>query len=176
MQNEIEKALEWLEQGRCLVWSQLNQLRTPVDDLRAHDPHLAQLFLEISTALESSASRRDLGNLSTDAPMTQKMTLQDEAHSHIKLASEWKKLLGEIRGIPKFRDFLLPPQASELMRRIPPDGPIILVNVDTSRCDALVLISGCTEPIHIPLTEFTHEQASNLSHHLRNFLSSNGLW
>ena len=172
---EVEKALEWLEQGRCLVWSQLNQLRTPVDDLRAHDPHLAQRFLDISSALESSGSRRGLGTLSIHAPMSKKITLQDEAHVHVKLAGKWDKLLQEIRNIPQFRNFLRPPRASELLRRIPPDGPIILINVDKSRCDALALISGCNEPIHIPLTEFTYERATNLSRRLRNFLSQNGV-
>lgn len=32
-----DKALEWLEQGRCLVWGQLTNLRTPLDDLRESD-------------------------------------------------------------------------------------------------------------------------------------------
>jgi len=71
----IEKALEWLEQGRCLVWGQLNQLRAPVDELRAHDTLLAQRFLEVASTLEASGSRHGLEILSTDAPMSQKMTL-----------------------------------------------------------------------------------------------------
>ena len=174
-QDESEKALEWLEQGRCLVWSQLNQLRTPIDDLRAHDPPLAQRFLKVSSALESSGSRRGLGALIADAPMSQKVTLQDEAHVHIKLAGEWNQLLEEIRHIPEFHSFLRPLQTSELLRHTPPEGPIILINVDESRCDALALISGCPEPIHIPLTEFTYEHASDLVRRLRNFLSWNGV-
>jgi len=174
-QNEIERALEWLEQGRCLVWSQLNQLRTPVDDLRAHDARLAQRFLEVSTALESSGSRRGLGAMRTDAPWSQKTTLQDEARIHTHLACEWNQLLEEIRDIQGFHNFLRPPQASELLRHIPPDGPIVLINVDKSRCDALALIYGCTEPLHIPLKEFKYEQASNLSRRLRNFLSWHGV-
>jgi len=173
--GELEKALEWLEQGRCLVWSQLNQLRTPVDDLRTHDSHLAQRFLETSNALESSGSRRGMGALSIDAPMSEKVTLEDEARIHINLASEWKNILEEIRNIPGFRNFLRPPQALDLLRHIPPDGPIILINVDKSRCDALALISGCPEPIHIPLTKFTYEQALKLGDHLRNFLSWHGV-
>jgi len=103
------------------------------------------------------------------------MTLQDEVHIHIKLAGEWNKLLDEIRTIPGFHSFLRPPQASELLRHIPHDGPIILINVEPSRCDAIALISGCQKPIHIPLTEFTYEKASNLSRRLHNFLSWNGV-
>ena len=173
--NEIEKALEWLEQGRCLVWGQLNQLRTPVDDLRAHDARLAEHFLNISSALESSGSRPGLGSLSVDAPISEKISLQEEAHMHIKLSGEWNQLLEEIRDIPRFRKFLQPPQASELLKLVPPDGPIILINVTKCRCDAIALIYGCNEPIHIHLKEFTYERASELSRRLGNFLSWNGV-
>jgi len=173
--GELEKALEWLEHGRCLVWSHLNQLRTPVDDLRTHDSHLAQRFLEISNALESSGSLRGIGAQSIDAPMSQKVTLEDEARIHISLASKWTKILEEIRAIPGFLNFLRPPQALDLLSHIPPDGPIILINVDKSRCDALALIPGCPEPIQIPLTKFTYEQASKLRDHLRKFLSWHGV-
>jgi len=169
-QGESIKALEWLEQG-CLVWSQLNQRRTAVDDLC--EPQLAERFLHISSALESSGSRRRFGVLNTGAPMSQKMTLQDEAHIYIKLVGEWNQLLEEIRNIPGFHKFLRPPQASELLGHTPPDGSIILINVDQSRSDALALISGSTEPIHIPLTKFTYEKASNLNLRSRKFLSWN---
>jgi len=174
-QGDIEKALEWLEQGRCLVWSQLNRLRTPVDDLREHDEHLAQRFIDISSALELSGSRRGLGTLDIDAPLSQKMSLQDEAHVHVKLAGEWNQLLDEIRCISGFHDFLQPPQMSDLLKNLPPDGPIILINVHETRCDALALISGIETPLHIRLDNFTHELASELRERLRGFLSSRGV-
>ncbi|TEB36724.1 hypothetical protein FA13DRAFT_1771256 [Coprinellus micaceus] len=40
--ERLDKVVEWLEQGRCLVWSQLNHLRTPLEDLRHHDASLEQ--------------------------------------------------------------------------------------------------------------------------------------
>ena len=49
-------ALEWLEQGRCLIWSQLNNLRTPLDTLFAHDPEIAGDMLRVSRALENAGS------------------------------------------------------------------------------------------------------------------------
>jgi len=173
--DEVEKALEWLEQGRCLVWSQLNQLRTPADELRAHDARLAQRFLDISAALESSGSRSGSERFDVDSPLPVKMSVQDEAQVHLKRAGEWNQLLEEIRNIPGFHNFLRPPQASELLRRIPPDGPIILINVHESRCDALALMSDCNEPIHIPLENFTYKQAATLRDSLRHFLASNGV-
>jgi len=170
--GEVEKALEWLEQGRCLVWSQLNQLRTSLDHLRAHNEHLAQRFSDISRALEASGSRGGLEGIGTDSSPSQKIILQNEAHLHLKLSREWAELLENIRSIPQFHDFLRPLQASCLLQNLPPHGAVILINVHESRCDALALISGFDAPIHIPLDEFTHKEASELSEHLRHSLSS----
>jgi len=170
--GDVKKALEWLEQGRCLVWTQLNQLRTPLDHLRAHDEHLAQQFSSISAALETSGSRHESEGLSADASMSQKMSLQDEAHLHVKLSREWSQLLHKIRRIPQFRKFLRPPQASDLLRNLPLDGVVIIVNVHEERCDALALVSGVGDPLHIPL-DFTYDEASTLRERLRHFLSCN---
>ena len=171
-QGEISKAFEWLEQGRCLVWGQLNQLRTPVNNLSEHDKHLAQRFMDISSALESSGSRRRLGNVNNDVPLSQKISLQDEARTHLKLAGEWHQLLDEIRRIPAFHKFLHPPQMSELLKELPTDGPIIVINVHETRCDALALISGVDAPVHIPLNNLTYDLASELQERLQRFLSS----
>jgi len=171
-QGETKKALEWLEQGRCLVWSQLNQLRTPLDHLRGHDEHLAQRFLDISGPLEASGSRSGFGGLGIDAPLSQKMSLQDEAHRHIILSRQWSDLLDEIRSIPQFHDFLRPPQTSDLLKHLPRDGIVILVNVEEARCDALALVPSSDIPIHIALKDFTCKEASELRGRLQRFLSS----
>jgi len=171
--GESQKALEWLEQGRCLVWNQLNQLRTPAEHLRAHDEHLGQRFLRISSALESSSSRRYQMYPSRDAPDSQKLAaieVNSEYSTQLNLAREWTQLLEEIRQIPVFSEFLRPPQASNLLQNLPPDGPIIIINVHETRCDALALISGQDAPIHILLDDFTHKQASELRDRLRGIL------
>jgi len=172
--GDVKKALKWLEQGRCLVWNQLNQLRTTLDDLRAHDENLAQRFSDISSVLEVSESRRGPEGLSGDALLSQQISLQDEAHLHIKLSRQYSKLLDEIRHIPKFHDFLQAPQASDLLTRLPPNAIVILVNVHEDRCDALALISSVGASMHIPL-DFTHNEASELRERLHLFLSSHGV-
>src|SRR6202041_791906 len=50
--NDLQKALEWLEQGRSILWGQLLQLRSPVDDLRATNPQLAVKLTSIAAELE----------------------------------------------------------------------------------------------------------------------------
>jgi len=170
--GDVDEALEWLEQGRCLVWSQLNQLRTPLDHLCAHDEHLARPFSDISGALEASGSHRRSEGLGQDTSLSQKISLQDEAYIHIKLSREWSELLEEIRRIPQFHDFLRPPQASYLLEHLPPKGIVILVNVHKDHSDALALISGVGAPLHVAL-DFTYNEASKLGERL--FLSSYGV-
>ena len=170
--GEAKKALEWLEQGRCLVWSQLNQLRTPLDHLRAHDKDLAQSFSDVSGALEISGSRSGPGGLSLDASLSQKISLQDEAHRHILLSRQWSELLNKIRSIPQFHNFLRPPQTSDILKHVPQDGIVILINIHEARCDALALISNSEIPTHIALNDFTYKEASELRGRLQRFLSS----
>ncbi|TEB29803.1 hypothetical protein FA13DRAFT_1860478 [Coprinellus micaceus] len=50
-----DKALEWLEQGRCLVWNQINHLRTPLDGLCPSNPRLAETIMDVSRRLENAA-------------------------------------------------------------------------------------------------------------------------
>ena len=55
-----ELALEWPEQGCCLIWNQLNNLRSPLDALSAHNEDIGRDMLRVSRALENAGSRRDL--------------------------------------------------------------------------------------------------------------------
>ena len=171
-QGEVAMALEWLEQGRCLVWSQLNQLRTPVDNLRTANHLLADRFLHVSQALELSGSRQELTPLAIHGTISQKIALEDEARTHIMLAQEWDQLLDKIRKIPGFSNFLRPRPTSSIMKDLPRNGPIILINVHEDRCDALALVRGSNKPLHIPLEHLTHKNASQLKDRLHKYLVS----
>ncbi|KAF8157266.1 CHAT domain-containing protein [Crassisporium funariophilum] len=170
--GRYEMALEWLEQGRCLVWNQLNDLRNPLDDLRAHDPRMANELMRISKALEISGSRTDPPSLGEGKSMVQKISLQQAASTHVKLAQERDQLLTRIRSIPKFNAFLRPPQAANLLQHLPTTGPVIVINVHEDRCDALALLSGNDAPLHIPLENLTYKQADGLRIKLRSYISS----
>jgi len=157
-------ALEWLEQGRCLVWSQLNQLRSPLVDLRAVDNKLAQEFQQLSCRLEQ-ASHRQRSQLEDN--MAKKISLQEEADQHRRLAKQRSELLEKIRKLPGFEYFLRPHPASYFLDNLPDDGPIILINAHEERCDAIALIKGRREPLHVPLPEITLEQVTGLQKKLQ---------
>lgn len=170
-----DKALEWLAEGRCIVWNQLNQLRTPVDKLRAYDQALADRLSSLSIALENAGSRMDPHSQGTEPSMKVKISLQEEANSHIKLAKEWEELLSTIRSITGFEDFLQPRKCPDIMSGLPDDGPVVIINVHEERCDALALLAGSNGPIHIPLPNFSLQQATQSVVDLRAYLSSYGV-
>ena len=168
-------ALEWLEQGRCLVWNQLNNLHTPLDDLASFDHDLADDLSRVSQALENAGLRNESVPIGTDADiMVEKMALQDEATSSVKLAREWDQLLQKIRDIPKFKNFLRPTQYCDLIERLPKAGPVVIINVHEDRCDAVVLVAGTDDPPHIHLDQFSYKTAVRLLQLLRSHLSGRG--
>ena len=170
-----DKALEWLIQGRCIVWNQINQLRRPLDQLRAYDPAIAERFSILSRDLEVAGLRTDSRGRRDELSMDDKISLEEEARRRIKLAKDWEQLVGTIRNTPGFEDFLQPRKCADIMRRLPEEGPIVIINVHHDRCDALALMASASEPIHIPLPKFSYQQAERLSNGLRCYLHSVGV-
>lgn len=168
-----ELAIEWLEQGRCLVWSQLNDLRTPLDDLRMKHPSVADELLRVSVALDNAGSRKD-GSVPGNT-LLQRMSLQEEITSHVKLAQERDALLKRIRNIPEFEQFLEPLSCTTLLEGLPPSGTVIVVNVHTDSCDAVALQHETAGFVHIPLPEFSYTIAENLRESLKACLHGAGV-
>ncbi|KAF8797480.1 hypothetical protein BYT27DRAFT_7179347 [Phlegmacium glaucopus] len=168
--DKADLALEWLEQGRCLVWNQLNQLRTPIDNLRIKNPSLANRFIQVASALESYGTRSTLSIPSSHATLAEDIRIQDDTRNHTLHATEYKQLLEEIRDLPDFHDFLQPPKASDFLSSLPSDGPVIIFNIHDTRCDALALIAGIKEPLHISLEDFSLVQAEQLQRTLQSGL------
>ncbi|KAI0083715.1 CHAT domain-containing protein [Irpex rosettiformis] len=158
--GEYGLALEWLETGRAVVWSQVLQLRTPLDDLRQLHPQLADDLYHVSQALQHATSSPS--NLLPSSPETHKAqpSLEGQAQSSHTYALEYEKLIAQIRELDGFKDFLLPKTLSQLAGACV-SGPVVVLNIHSTRCDALVL----SHPDHItlvPLPEFSRTHAVKL--------------
>ncbi|KAF5340587.1 hypothetical protein D9611_007403 [Ephemerocybe angulata] len=104
------------------------------------------------------------------------MAEEDGARNHQKLAKDWENLLRTVRDLPGFENFLRPSPCSTLLQHLPESGSAVLINIDTNgRCDALALLAGQEQPIHIPLPEFSYEKATKYRDDLGNLLKSNHL-
>ncbi|KAI0028667.1 CHAT domain-containing protein, partial [Vararia minispora EC-137] len=134
-------ALEWLEEGRNVVWGQLTRLRSPLDELRSRHPQLSERFEHVSTALDRAAGRTTAMGDAQDqlGPISYpRMTLEDEAREHRRLATEYDTLMTQVRQLPGLESFL----RSKTLAELAPTcrcGPVVIINVHESRCDALVL-------------------------------------
>ena len=164
-----DKALEWLIEGRCIVWNQINQLRTPLDQLRSHDPVLAQRFSTVSQELENAGSRSESQNSEISLSIDDQISLEKEAREHIKFAKERDQLLATIRNIPGFEDFLQPRKCADIMSRLPDEGVVVIINIHNDRCDALALMAGASEPMHILLPNFSYQEAERLAKGLHGY-------
>ncbi|KAF5338199.1 hypothetical protein D9611_014594 [Ephemerocybe angulata] len=171
--GRLDKAIEWLEQGRCLVWAQLNNLRTPVENLRTHNGDLADEVEEVARKLDMAGSTQR--PTSTDMSLLEKITVEDQARGHLELSTKWDRLLETVRAIPGYETFLMPSPCSTLIRSLPEYGTVIVINVHKSRCDAIALSRSQDRPHHIPLPDFSLAKANQYRGDIRNELESWGL-
>ncbi|TFK32238.1 CHAT domain-containing protein [Crucibulum laeve] len=169
--KQYETALEWLEQGRCIVWNQLTELRTPVDELREAAPQLCDKILQISQYLEQAGNSDDfLANDNAKRALSEE--LKNKQH---RMAEEWETALQNARKIQGFEDFLKPLSFSDLSKRAPADGPIVVINVHATRCDALILTQGSTTARHVALHNVTLDRAETWKKSLQGWLEYRSL-
>jgi hypothetical protein len=167
--RQHETALEWLEQGRSVVWGQLLNLRTPVDLLHDTDSQLADDLVHVSKALENASTRDDSLMSANKA-----LSMEQASQRHRELAMRWDTLVEKVRTLPGFEDFLQPKKFAKLWKAAR-SGPVIVINVHKSRCDALIVVADLDEVIHVPLDSFSYDRAQALQHSLYKSLSVAGV-
>ncbi|KAJ7915772.1 CHAT domain-containing protein, partial [Mycena leptocephala] len=158
--GQLERAVEWLEQGRSIIWGQLLNLRTPVDELQQKWPELATELIYLSAKLD----RATTGNNNTQlVDSGAQQSLRSIAHQAHEDARKRNVLLKKIRQLPGFQQFLLPKTFSQLSPAAQ-KGPVVFLNVSQMSCDGLILQKGHTgEVMHVPFHDFTPEYARSLA-------------
>ncbi|KAG8718295.1 hypothetical protein FRC11_003598, partial [Ceratobasidium sp. 423] len=155
--SKFTLALEWLEHSRCVVWNQNLMLRSPLDQLHASHPTLATRLATVANQLHHAGSEsRESQALSSGS-----LTPEQVGQKHRQLAKEYEELLTQTRTLAGFEDFLQPIKANRLVKAAQ-NGPIVVVNCHKSRCDALVILPEQDTIEHIPLPNFTGEQAERI--------------
>ncbi|KAF8548819.1 hypothetical protein OG21DRAFT_1422363, partial [Imleria badia] len=175
-----EAAVEWLEEGRSIVWGELFQLRSTYEELSSVHPVHARRLQELSAALEhvSATHERALSLPSEETPTqsprhsaTQTQSLEQDTEKHRALAIKRDKLLQEIRGLPGFERFLIHKEFSQL-RASAHSGPVVILNAAQYRCDALIVLAESENVIHVPLSGFTLKRFGVLQKSLDSLLGS----
>ncbi|EJC97795.1 TPR-like protein [Fomitiporia mediterranea MF3/22] len=153
--NRLEEAIELLEQGRGILWSQMRGLRTPLDRLVETNRELADKFRNVSRQLEklatSTSALQSDPSLGRDGSSTldvhrERLLFEEKLKVKKQLSNEQEEIINEIRRIPKFESFLTATPFKELQRSAS-EGPVIVVNHSKYRSDALIILSREVQPV-----------------------------
>ena len=177
-QNQLEEAIEVLERGRALLWSEMRHLRTSIDQLLSADPVLGRNFAAIN---------RDLERLTKSVPPSHKLSMDDGAADglravdpfgrlvleHRGLLNERAKLISQIQAMQGLDSFLISPPFNTL-RSAASSGPVIIINHSIWRSDILILLHNMP-PSLIPTPDNFFELAGTLKDKLLDSRRKSGL-
>ncbi|CAE6438380.1 unnamed protein product [Rhizoctonia solani] len=127
--GEYSLALTLLEQGRSVKWNHMLQLQTPLNTLKAQvgGKKLAEELEDLLKRLQLEEENPALHDLTGHSP-----------YKDLDLQNQYQRLLDQIRKIQGFAHFMRPRAAEDLMKAAR-NGPVVVINVHISRCDALIV-------------------------------------
>jgi tetratricopeptide (TPR) repeat protein len=139
--GRVDLAVELLEQGRSVLWTQALALRGDLSQLADLAPHLAERLSTIRSSLDvplaGSSSYRP-GVRWDERAVDQRMAL----------AHEWDELIQQVRNVQGFEDYLRAPRLERLLPAAE-SGPVVIVNVSPWGCDALIVTSAGVRVEHL---------------------------
>jgi CHAT domain-containing protein len=160
--GQFEEAVETLEQGRALLWSEMRSLRTPLAQL-VEDSPLAKRLAKINQELEVMS----MSVTPSGRPEIEDGVAQDGSDPFGRLVIRWKSLVEErdalISQIQSQRGserFLSVPSFTTL-RSAALRGPVILINHCRWRSD-IVIIFHSSLPCSLPTTDNFFSRANKL--------------
>jgi hypothetical protein len=175
--NQLEEAIVTLERGRALLWSEMHNFRTSIDQLHQVDPGLGQKF---------TAVNRDLEELTKSIPPSFDLNMDEGAADNLRavdpfgrlllkqrgLLKERKDLISEIRALPGLDHFLTSP-SFDTLRSAASSGPVIIINHSKWRSDILILLHDAS-PSLIPTPDDFFSRASALKVELLDARNKHG--
>lgn len=127
LSKDPSEALAILEQGRGILGSALDDIRTDVKELQQASPHLAEKFMRLREELESSTSSQFDDQLGGDRGLRRQ-----------NAAKDFDDLLDEIRREPGLEDFL-GPLTKDQMLAAAAYGPVMVINSSWMGCEGVII-------------------------------------
>jgi len=146
--GQINKAIETLEQGRGLLWSEMRGFRTSIDYLRIVDLPLAETFAGVNRELEALTTSNPadvwMDNGEVDggegSQGSQGMDLFGRiAKKQHELLDKRKSLILQIRSLSGFENFLTS-SSFDTLCAVAACGPVIVINHSTWRSDIIIFL------------------------------------
>ena len=161
--NELKVAVELLEQGRAILWSKMKGYRYPLDQLCQVNRQLADDFETLSVQLEHLVLSSESQPLDHERPISLSH-LELQMQRNCILSEEWEKLIGQIRKIEGFGNFLQAvPFLNLQMAAV--EGPVILINI-SDHCSDAIIIHINKPPILVALPKATPKHLIDLDEQL----------
>ena len=163
--GQFEEAVETLEQGRALLWSEMRGLRAPVTQLNDDNSPLAKRFAEINRELETlTISVTPSGRPEVEGSVHQSKVGTDPFGRLVikrkKLVEERDALISQIQSQPGFERFLGAP-SFDALRSAASGGPVIIINHCEWRSDIIIVFHNSL-PCSIPTVGTFFEHAKKL--------------
>ncbi|KAI9436314.1 CHAT domain-containing protein [Lactarius indigo] len=174
--GRIKQAIETLERGRALLWSEMRGLRTSTDQLRTADPALAERFAAIN---------RDLERVTMSVAQNENMEMGDgeagpgmDAFGRLllrqrKLSEERGSLITHIQSLSGLGNFLKP-LPFDALNCAAIHGPVIIINQSRWRSDIIILHKDSPPSVIFTPPNF-HNRANQLRDQLLRTQKEKGL-
>ena len=176
--GHVEAAIETLERGRTLLWSEMRHFHTSIDKLLETDPDLGHKF---------AAVNRELEELTKSVPPSHKLNIDDGADDDLRAADKFgrlllkqrrllkerRKLISEIQALADFDGFLTSP-TFDTLRSVASSGPVIIINHSIWRSDIIILLHNSSPSLISTPPDF-HKRALGMESHLLDWRSKYGL-
>lgn len=153
-----QEAVELVEEGRGVFWTQALRLRTTFDELPAEE---RQTLLDLSHRLEqgsftSSGATNAIGS---------KNDVEVHAARQRHLSDEFNTMIDAIRSRPGLEQFMAH-STYEQLGKVADRGPVVMLLASRTSCDALIIkASGVLE--RIPLRDTSLSRLKEISAHLK---------
>ena len=175
--GQVEQAVETLERGRALIWSEMRGLRTSTDQLRTASLAIANQFADINERLESvtmsvaQSDDEDIGRIETGT----KRSIGHLVLTQRRLLEERNSLISHIQSLPGFEHFLKPP-SFDFLNAAASHGPVIIVNQSQAGFPShiIVLVKGSPPSVVSTPSNF-HVRANRLEKELSRVRNEKGL-
>jgi CHAT domain-containing protein len=176
--GQLTQAIETLERGRALLWSELRGLRSSIRHISGVDPLLAEKLTAINQGLEkltmsvlSSRGTEANGDGTGDGegpdPFGRLLVEQR------KLLEERNNVISQIRSSPSLRNFLMAP-TFDTLRSAASHGPVIIINHSEWGSDILILLCD-SPPSLLPTSKSFYDDGARLRENLIEARRKRGL-
>ena len=176
--DQLKPAIETLERGRTLLWSQMRGLRTSTDHLRKVVPAIADKFADMNRTLEIVATTvAETMNKAADAHTAGENAGLDPFGNLLMQQRKLLKVRGSmislIQTLPGFENFLKPP-SFDFLNSAAAHGPVILINQSKWRSDIVILLKDSPHSLISTPPDF-HLRANRLKEQLMSVRKDKGL-